>query len=226
MRASARPQVRAGAPACDVAKHDTGGSGAELVRALDLTGDSPRAVAAVSVCTSRLWVQRGVIRGQWRVATEYPIGALTRAAVVYLCLAVAIVVVVSGCAGAAVTDGGYRAKTAGTLNDVASALATAKLVMRLDARGRTVLALTDQSVSEAESDAASAQSSWESRQPPSDASLKLHDQVEQPIQDAVSALEDLRIAQRRADRDAVTKALNEMDKANQEVARQIQAMSG
>jgi hypothetical protein len=179
-----------------------------------------------SVCASRSRVQRRVIRDLWHVATEYHTAVRRRRAVVCVCLAVAIVVVVSGCAGPAVTDGGYRAKTAGTLNNVSSALATAKLAMQLDARGRMALALTDQSVSEAESDAASAQSSWESRQPPSETALKLHDQVQQPIQDAVSALEDLRIAQRRADPAAVTSAIKDVDKASTEVAQQIQAVSG
>ena len=62
-----------------------------------------------------------------------------------------------GCAGPAVTCDGYRVKTAGTLNDISSALATATLAEHLEAQGRMTFALTDQSISEAESDAFSAQ---------------------------------------------------------------------
>jgi hypothetical protein len=141
-------------------------------------------------------------------------------------LAALLVLVLVGCAGPTITDGGYRAKTAGALKDVSSALATAKLVEQLRQQGRMAFALVDETISEAESDASSAQSSWESRQPPTDAALKLHDQIEQPIQNAVSALEDLRIAERRGDAAATAKALDEVDKSSDEIDKWVQAMSG
>lgn len=131
----------------------------------------------------------------------------------------------AGCVGPTVTDGGYRAKTSGALQDISSALATAKLTMSLERDGRMTLALTDTSVSEAESDASSAQSSWESRQPPTDAALKLHDDVEQPMQDAVSALQDLRIAARRNDQKGVAKALDDIDHASDEIDQAIRKAS-
>jgi hypothetical protein len=132
----------------------------------------------------------------------------------------------SGCVAPAVTEGGYHAKTTGTLKVVSSALATAKLAMTLDANGRDALALTDQTVSQAESDASSAQSSWRSRQPPADASLRLRDQVRGPIQDAVSALTDLRVAERRDDHAAIRRALAEVDAAIREVGAVTRAVSG
>jgi hypothetical protein len=140
-------------------------------------------------------------------------------------IAVVAVVALAGCAGPTVTDGGYRAKTAGALQDISSALATARLTMRLERGGRMTLALTDTSISQAESDAASAQSSWQTRQPPTSRALRLHDQVEQPMQDAGSALEDLRIAYRDGDAAGVTKALGEIDKAGSEIDKAIREAS-
>lgn len=160
-------------------------------------------------------MSRSSTRSRWvagRLALTVLIGALALA--------------VTGCAGPTVTDGGYRAKTAGALQDISSALSTAKLTMQLERDGRTALALTDTSISQAESDASSAQSSWETRQPPSTAALRMHDQVQQPMQDAVSALQDLRIAYRRGDAAGIAQALREVDKAGDEIDKAIQDVSG
>ena len=45
-------------------------------------------------------------------------------------LLTALALALVGCAGPTVTDDGYRAKTAGTLQDISSALSTAKLTMQ------------------------------------------------------------------------------------------------
>jgi hypothetical protein len=131
----------------------------------------------------------------------------------------------AACAGPTVTDGGYRAKTAGALQNISSALSTAKLTMRLEHDRQMAFALTDTSISQAESDASSAQSSWATRQPPSDTALQLHDAVQQPMQDAVSALQDLRIAYRNGDAQGIAKALHEVDKASDEVDKASQEAS-
>lgn len=165
-----------------------------------------------------------------RAGCGWPLIAKTQRSQPFRLLAAAVAIgaalAAPGCAGPTVTDGGYRAKTAGALNDISSALATAKLVEQLDQQGRMAFALTDQSISEAESDASDTQSSWATRQPPSDEALKLHDTVEQPMQDAVSALTDLRIAERRDDAAGVADALRAIDKAQREIQEQIQAVSG
>ena len=113
-------------------------------------------------------------------------------------MAGATLFILAGCVAPAVTDDGYRAKTAGTLDVVSSSLATAKLTVDLQLQGRTALALTDELVSQAESDASSAQASWLSRQPPSDAALALHDRAaahrEAANADARSANEDWQAA--------------------------------
>ncbi|MGE5156310.1 MAG: hypothetical protein ACM3JP_02315 [Betaproteobacteria bacterium] len=137
----------------------------------------------------------------------------------------ALTMAITACAGPTVTDGGYRAKTSGTLQVISSALATATLTMRLERNGRSALALTDTSLSQAESDATSAQSSWETRQPPSSGALLLHDHVQQPMQDAVSALEDLRIAFRNDDAESVDMALGEINKATDEIDKAIRQAS-
>ncbi|WP_297601289.1 hypothetical protein [Mycobacterium sp.] len=138
---------------------------------------------------------------------------------------VVLAVGLSGCAGPTITDGGYRAKTAGALRGIASSLATAKLAMQLERDHRMTLALTDTSISQAESDTASALGSWQTRQPPTSVALRLHDRVEQPMQDAGSALEDLRIAYRNSDSSGVDKALGELDKAAKEIDTAIQEAS-
>lgn len=141
-------------------------------------------------------------------------------------LMVMLVMLLAACAGPTVTADGYRVKTAGALQDISSALATAALTMQLEQHGRMTLALTDTSISQAESDAASAQSSWQTRQPPTAGALVLHDQAEQSMQDAVSALQDLRIAYRRGDADGISRALNEIDKASGEIDQALQKASG
>jgi hypothetical protein len=140
-------------------------------------------------------------------------------------LLVAFDIALSACVGPTVTDDGYRAKTSGSLQVISSALATAALTMQLEQAGRMTVQLTDTSISQAESDAASAQSSWQTRQPPSTAALALHDQVQQPMQDAVSALQDLRIAYRHGDADGIAKALSDIDKAKEEIDKAIEEAS-
>jgi hypothetical protein len=72
-------------------------------------------------------------------------------------------------------------------------------------------ALTDQTVSDAESDADSAATALASRQPPTDSALKLYQRASRPIQDAVDALRALRIAVRRGDSAAIRAALAGLD---------------
>jgi hypothetical protein len=142
-----------------------------------------------------------------------------------VCAAALAGAVLAGCAGPTTTDDGYVAKTTGALNDITSALATARFAQQLDDQGRMTFALTDVSISEAESDASSAQSSWATRQPPSSAALAVHDRVQQPMQDAVSALTDLRIAERRQDRAGIIQAMNEIAIAQRSIQAQIAAVS-
>ena len=56
--------------------------------------------------------------------------ALRRSRLLVACMML-VVVTAAGCAGPTVTDGGYRAKTACTLKDISSALATVTLAEHL-----------------------------------------------------------------------------------------------
>jgi hypothetical protein len=117
----------------------------------------------------------------------------------------------AGCVGPTVSDGGYRHKVQDTVKAVSAAIASARLAAELELSGKMALALTDTVVSGAESDASDAQSALESRQPPDDQSLRLHDKARQPIQDGVNGLTDLRVALRRNDSRAVRAALDALD---------------
>jgi hypothetical protein len=143
-----------------------------------------------------------------------------------LAVLVATLAAVSGCVGPMVTDAGYRNKVAGTVRELSSALASAKLAVRLDLDGKMAFALTDQTVSDAESDADSAQASLESRQPPSEAALRLHDQVKEPIQQAVDTLEALRIAVRRGDSSQIRQAWTALDQPAHAMAELERVVSG
>ncbi len=124
---------------------------------------------------------------------------------------VLLAVTLTACAGPTVTDAGYRNKVADTAKQISSAIASARLGVQLDLAGRMAFALTDQTVSDAESDAESAATTLASRQPPTDAALRLYRQASGPIEDAVEALGTLRIAVRRDEPGAVRSALSGLD---------------
>jgi hypothetical protein len=121
------------------------------------------------------------------------------------------VLLLTGCVGPTVTDAGYRNKVADTAREISSSIASARLAVRLDLDGRMAFALTDQTVSDAESDADSAATALASRQPPTDSALRLYQRASRPIQDAVDALRTLRLAVRRGDPTAMRAALSGLD---------------
>lgn len=132
----------------------------------------------------------------------------------------------TGCVGPTVTDAGYRNKVADTAKEISSAIASAELAVRLEEDGKAAFALTDQTVSDAESDADSAASALASRQPPTDAALHLYQQSKGPIQDGVDALRALRIAVRRNDTGAIDRALSGLDGPGHELDQLRQAAQG
>jgi len=126
-------------------------------------------------------------------------------------VAVALTVLLAGCVGPTVTDAGYRNKVGDTARQISSSIASARLAVQLDLDGRMAFALTDQTVSDAESDADSAATALASRQPPTDSALKLYQRASRPIQEAVDALRALRIAVRRGDTAPIRAALAGLD---------------
>ncbi|GHF32519.1 hypothetical protein FHX82_005153 [Amycolatopsis bartoniae] len=107
--------------------------------------------------------------------------------------------VASSCAGPTVTSGQYRAKVAQTAKAMTGIIVTAQHAARLDLDGRMLHTVTDAVVSDAEQDADSVRTTISSRQPPDTASDRLREQVDQPVEQAVRLLTDLRIAVRRDD---------------------------
>lgn len=77
--------------------------------------------------------------------------------------ATALSLLLAGCVGPTVTDAGYRNKVATTAQQISSSIASARLAVQLDLDGRMAFALTDQTVSDAESDADSAATALASR---------------------------------------------------------------
>lgn len=119
----------------------------------------------------------------------------------------------TGCVGPTVTDASYGTMVAATARQISSVIASARLAARLDLDGKAAFQLTDQTVSDAESDADSASGALLSRQPPTGTALSLYQEATGPIQRAADALRTLRIAVRRGDRPAMEQALSELDSA-------------
>ena len=149
----------------------------------------------------------GGVTGVARGTAVFMVGRRCCAVVV----GVALTVLLAGCVGPTVTDAGYRNKVGDTARQISSSIAAARLAVQLDLDGRMAFALTDQTVSDAESDADSAATALASRQPPTDSALKLYQRASRPIQDAVDALRALRIAVRRGDSAAIRAALAGLD---------------
>lgn len=96
---------------------------------------------------------------------------------------------------------------------VVSDLASAQLAARLGLRGRSFPAFTDGSITDAENDADSVNSTFASRQPPDSRSGTLRQKMLQALSDGTSALTDLRVAVRMEDPAQVRKALAEVGKS-------------
>src|SRR5438270_5722488 len=117
------------------------------------------------------------------------------------------------CAGPVPDSGAYRHAALNTAMAMGSDLATAQLAAELGLRGSSFPALTDGSITDAENDADSVNSTFSSRQPPDARSDALRQKMSQALSDATSALTDLRVAVRMEDRTQVRKALAEVGKS-------------
>jgi hypothetical protein len=117
------------------------------------------------------------------------------------------------CAAPVLDDGGYRHAALQTSMAMVSDLASGQLAAQLGLRGNSFPPLTDDSVTEAEDDAGSVNSTFSSRQPPDARSDVLRRKMLQALSDGTSALTDLRVAVRMSDRAQVRKALAEVGKS-------------
>jgi hypothetical protein len=111
--------------------------------------------------------------------------------------ALAAVVLLAGCAGSSRTDEDYRRKAANTAEAAASAVNTALIGVRAAGKGNVTGPYVSSLLGEAETDLLAAQSTFESRQPPSVKADAVRDRVGKVLEDAADALADVRIAARR-----------------------------
>lgn len=123
---------------------------------------------------------------------------------------VAAVVGVSACASPAIDDYGYRGKVGHSAAALVGTLGSARLAAQLDLQGRMLGPLTDTVVTDAENDAGSVVSSFESVQPPDEASILLRSHADDVFTQASGAVSDLRIATRRGDEPAMRHAIGEL----------------
>lgn len=130
------------------------------------------------------------------------------------CLGAAVAAcLLAACAGPVPDYGAYRHAALSTATAMISSLATAELAGQNDLHGRNLFAFTDDSVTNAENDADSVNSTFGSRQPPDARSLALSQRMDQALSQGTSALSSLRIALRQNSRQQMIKALAEVGKA-------------
>jgi hypothetical protein len=111
-----------------------------------------------------------------------------------ICLALCVA---TACVGPARTDRVYEGKAVDTAKAVLSAVETARLAASTAPANATGQYLSV-ALREAEKEADAASGAFDSIQPPSDRSEKLHDDLAPVFRDAVDGLRGLRIAVRRS----------------------------
>jgi hypothetical protein len=99
-----------------------------------------------------------------------------------------------------------------------SDLASAQLATELGLRGSSFPPFTDGTITDAENDADSVDSTFTSRQPPDARSDALRQRMSQALSDATDALTDLRVDVRMDDRSQVTRALGEVRQSRKHFA--------
>jgi hypothetical protein len=135
------------------------------------------------------------------------------------CVALCSCPLLAACAGPVPDDGAYRHAALQTSMAMVSDLASAQLAAQTALRGRSFAPFTDDSVTSAENDANSVNSTFSSRQPPDARSDALRQKMLQALSDATSALTDLRVAVRLGDRAQLTKALAEVSQSGHQFGR-------
>jgi hypothetical protein len=120
----------------------------------------------------------------------------------------------AACAGPTTDLSDYQHKAANTAQSLASEVQTALLTGGLVVDRRVSLRYAATTVGRVEDDASSVQETFDSRQPPDEhAADDLRDRIDAAIEDATSAISDMRIAIRRGSDDEIRQALAELHKA-------------
>ncbi|WP_460599758.1 hypothetical protein [Flexivirga lutea] len=125
-------------------------------------------------------------------------------------VACAVMLALAGCATPSPTMSDYQTKTRTTARAVAGIVATTRTGAQAWHDGKMMKAYADTMVSHAEDDVGSIVSTYDSRQPPTEAAIQLKDKIDKPLQAASSSLTDLRIALRRNDRQGVAQSIKDL----------------
>jgi hypothetical protein len=138
-----------------------------------------------------------------------------------LAVAAALGVAATGCVGPARTDPSYRSKAWTTVDQVHGAVETALLVIDGAHRHGLPSAFVSVAIADAEQDAVAAQETFESIQPPSQASDRVRERTTSAVDEAVTDLTALRIGTRRGEVDRLAPVAEEL----RSQARALQALS-
>jgi hypothetical protein len=118
--------------------------------------------------------------------------------------ACAALLAVTACVGPSRTRHDYELKAANTAEAVASAVGTAQAAVKAAAARRIPAAYLSVVINDAAADASDVQATFDSVQPPGDASDDLRDELDSLVGEAVTTLVDLRTAVRRGEIDELS----------------------
>jgi hypothetical protein len=124
--------------------------------------------------------------------------------------ALLVALATAACAGPTHGRSDYRLKLANTAESLESSAQTVLMAADLLRHGKAFGPYTADVISDAEDDASSVQQTFDTRQPPDDASAKLRDNADKTLQDVVSAISDARIAARDHDLDSLDDAARQL----------------
>jgi Na+-transporting NADH:ubiquinone oxidoreductase subunit NqrC len=124
--------------------------------------------------------------------------------------ALLLVLALSSCAGPTHSRNDYKLKLANTAESLDSSAQTVLMVADLLEHDRALNPYSASVISDAEDDATSAQQTFDSRQPPDEASDKLRQQADKTLEDVVSAITDARVAARGDDLAALRQAASDL----------------
>jgi hypothetical protein len=134
-------------------------------------------------------------------------------------VSVAVVVLVSGCAGSARTPTSYRLKARNSAKAALSAVESATLAARLVREKRAFSTYVSVVLDSAERDATATQSTFASIQSPSHASDLLRDKVDQVLNDTSDTISKMRIAARRDESSDLLEAAGSLPKLTDQLQR-------
>jgi hypothetical protein len=125
--------------------------------------------------------------------------------------------------GPARTFDSYQHKAKDTAETALSSVETARLGARAAKRGDVFPSFLSVLLGEAEDEATSAQSTFDSVQPPNKRSDRLRDRLDALLVRATDALSEARIAARRADFDEVARQARPLARSSRELNRFVEA---